>query len=363
MPMKYLVTVFSCILAIVASLTVSRPSEGIWSKHAGPASVATPGSNARRDGEITALLTNEVNATHSKLVWFFGSSIDNNAVTAACQKANAVVRGSLLAQAQGRALDERSFKYCTFGDLTLVFSMHPGATPPPYSFGYPSFPTTQAIATKERQRILEMFGKAPDAIVVDSSIWDMATWWTQDGSPGPVRPPALSNLAIPKEPTGPPWPWSFPHAHISNWCHTTIPHFLDFVQETFPQSQVALRTPPTVSNVCHAGYYHMCQGDEIVDEMYQCLAKDTHNGFIDGFLYGSSHSKYHVIDYHAIAEARGLALVDPKLRSSGLGAAELQKLARTQLKGLYMNEMHPGADLGIEYIAAVTKWAMGTAAK
>jgi len=209
------------------------------------------------------------------------------------------------------------YKWCSFDGFTLVFSFHPGATPPPY-FNYVKNSnfnsTTQESVISEAKHIQRTFGRPPDATIVDSSLWDAANWWEKDGLP--------QN-------------WSTPHQEVSHWAEYTIPKFLDFVQDAVPSSHVAFRSPPPVFKSCDAPkFMWMCVGHEIVEEMCRCIQKNlnptTH------LLYG----KYPLIDYHNIVETEGKTLGDP-------------------LRDLYMDDAHPGMKLAKLYMAAVLKWVSG----
>jgi len=239
----------------------------------------------------------------SKLVWILGCSIDHFATQVACQNENAVIQ----------IQDANSF-YCTSHGLTLIFTFYPGASPPPY-YQYNNMfahTTTPDIIRSQAQRIDEIFLKPPDAIIVDSSLWDIANWWTKDGSPSHH--------------------WRASQASISHWCHETIPTFLKFVQEIVPHSRIAFRSIPPVFNTDWQGY--LCNVSEAIDEMNQCLLKS------EGTVTHQLYDKYSLIDWNPVVQSTVKALGGP-------------------LRALYNDDVHPGLELVSAYMAVALTWAKG----
>merc|ERR1719329_195199 len=132
--------------------------------------------------------------------------------------------------------------------------------------------TSQHRIQDTAKEIRQAFGKDPDAAVVDSSLWDIATWWVHSGHP-------------------PRWP--FPQQEIANWCSSTIPTFLNFVQGVVPLSRIAFRTPLPGAWACHQGMEFLCNGPEMVSEMTDCLKSSLTNTR----LYG----KYDLLDLDSVA--------------------------------------------------------------
>jgi len=242
----------------------------------------------------------------SKLVWFLGCSIDRYATLQACQNANAVI--------QTDGVGSHSH-YCTFGGLTLLFTFIPGATPPPYYHYHDlnfDHTTTQYIITSESKQIEQIFSKPPDSIVVDSSLWDIANWWTKDGSPSQH--------------------WHASPTDISHWCQATVPDLLKFVQFTVPRSRIALRSIPPVFNTCWEGY--LCEVSGAIDEMNKCLLNSQGSTSLQ--LY----DKYSLLDWSDVIHSTEKALGGP-------------------LRKLYKDDVHPGPELASAYMDAALKWAMG----
>jgi hypothetical protein len=330
--MKPLPKVFICVSifvsSVAASLNVGRPKKRIRGTNHVPESEGVgPGGDDNVTGSISqdplASFTIATNSTcggsqcvfksikslSAKLVWFLGCSIDSQAIMHTCLSAGATV-------APHNQASDVEFKWCSFNGFTLVFTFHPGATPPPY-YDYYHFghTTTQDIVTSSLLKIQQIFGKTPDATVVDSSLWDVAGWWKKSGSPHS---------------------WPIPKAEIHTWCSQTVPQFLNFVQAIMPSSRIAFRTPPPVFESCAAGYEYTCQGPEIVDQMYSCLSQSTNTA--THLLYGV----YHLMDYHNIA------------------LSTHQSLGPTApLRSYYVDTIHPGRELSIAYMTAVLTWVQG----
>jgi len=321
--MKLLIAVFLSAFLTAASLNVRRPSEGTPGTHYVPGS----GTASLESGNSTWAKTQDplfsnplmsfdvasnttcsgsecrfksVHSSTAKLVWFLGCSLDSQAVVHTCWSGGAPASQS----------EDPLFKFCTFNGFTLVFTFHPGATPPPYYDYYKFETTTQHIVQTSLLQIQHMFGKLPDATVIDSSLWDVANWWKKNGAP--------TN-------------WPVPTKEISQWSSYTVPTFLDFVQATIPSTHVAFRTAPPVFPSCQPGFEYMCRGPEIIEMMYGLMIKATNP--TTHLLY----NKYTLIDYHQVVLSQHKALGG-------------------DLRLLYNDNTPPGRDLSLAYIGAVLNW-------
>jgi len=316
--MKHLLAFFECTLLTVACLKIGRPSgKNDYELLVSEAPLNTSGHviseavGAKSACSGSGCLLNATLRSSSKLVWFYGCSLDYDAVKIACENAGAPI--SLLN-------DQRIQRgiHCFFDGLTVAFSFHPGATPPPYFHYFDPDPLADAmpqdIFRNGLQHIQWTFGKRPDAIIVDSSLWDLANWWTNTGSPGQH--------------------WDVPHAKINNWCHATVPEFLEFVHETSPSSHIAFRSPAPVQKSGWEGF--LCRGPEVMSEMYSCLLKSVDG--VNHELYG----KYGMIDYMK-------------------AALDKHKVLGGALKDWFRDEIHPGRELALAYMGVALAWAKGLA--
>jgi len=263
-------------------------------------------------------------ATHTKakdhLVWILGCSIDSQAFVGFCLNKSAVIHGDVgiketkwIQMEKWTQIPDKNTKWCEVDGVTLFFTFHPGATPPPYYDFYVFDNTTQDIVKSGAKLILQTFGKTPDATIVDSSLWDVANWWTKDGKP--------QN-------------WVCPHENIRHWSTYTVPRFLKFVQDTVPRSRIAFRSPPPIFNSCVPGFYYMCKIEGIVEEMYSSLLKSTDNPTHQ--LYG----KYHLLDYRKIA-------------------LSVANVSGYPVRAYYGDTAHPNGLLSIPYMTAAIKWGKG----
>jgi len=239
-------------------------------------------------------------ALHSKgrLLLFLGCSIDLNAIKVACGTA-----GSQLIWTPGTELiSSMPFYYylahCEVEGVTVAFVFHPGSGTRPYFFLYSQNGgdlTSQQIVSQSVVDVAKTFGRRPTAIVVDSTLWDAASWWQKRGFP----------LV----------PFPVPYAEVKQWCQHDLPQFLQHVEASYPSIPIALRTPPQVLG--DGGFGQM---SATVDMMAGCIV---------GKFYG----KYTLIDYYALAQ--------PPLLS------------------LYDDALHPGAELSLKYANAALAWVRG----
>lgn len=160
-----------------------------------------------------------------------------------------------------------------------------------------------------------MFGKSPDATIVDSSLWDVWHWWMKRDFPD----------------------WDVPRAEISHWCHQDIPKLLNFVQKSMPDSHIAFRTPPPRLKTCGDPHYPTyCRPQEIIDEMCSCLWKSTSAAphLLD--------DKYPLIDYYKVVQDFYLKHRDvPRWHT---------------MSGLYRDGIHPVREVGLAYVAEAFRW-------
>lgn len=245
---------------------------------------------------------------YPKLVWFFGVSIDSMAVDSYCNANHAAIHVILDTQYSNSDLQHAGSKWCAVNGLTIVFSLFPGATPPPYFRGWKSktLATPHSIMAFRLWQIQGTFGKAPDAVIVDSSLWDVANWWQKDGSP--------QN-------------WPMPDLQIKTWCESTIPAFLMDLQGRLPNSHIALRTIPPVFATRGSEWAFARRGPEIVSKMNSCLWNQHQ-------LYG----KYPLIDYNAAVHSM----------VTQWGGS---------MRQWYIDDLHPGPQLGVACVTVALGWA------
>jgi len=167
------------------------------------------------------------------------------------------------------------------------------------------------MVRSELHELRQIFGKPPDAIVVNSDHWDVATWWVHMKGPRT---------------------WSIPDWRINYWCRETVPHFLDFVQDLVPTAHVALRSPPPCRNDKSRPMYYAVS--ETIDEMATCLRKSTRRA---NHLFTSKKSKYRFIDWNQI--------VNRKVQSEG-----------GNLTQWYRDETHPGPELTELEVGPILDW-------
>lgn len=233
-----------------------------------------------------------------RLLLFLGCSLDLNAVKAVCNAA-----GSKLIWTPGTELiTSMPFYYylahCDVQDITVAFVFHPGSGAQPYFFLYTQNGgnlNSQQIISHSVADVSRTFGRRPSAIVVDSSIWDAASWWQRRGFPAS--------------------PFPVPYAEVRQWCQHDVPQFLRDIEVAYPSIPIAFRTAPQVLN--DGGFGQM---PATIDMMAGCIM---------GKLWG----KYTLIDYYAMAQP-----TDPKL---------------------YDDPLHPGAELSLKYANAALSWVRG----
>lgn len=239
------------------------------------------------------------------LILILGCSIDIHAIGFLCNAAYGTTVDSMVKSAPFSYLS-----HCTVGGTTVAYTFHPGASPPPYSGDYnPSvLGTTRDILLKSKLDVMAKFGKEPTAIVVESSLWDVANWWGKIG-----RPPY-------------PYPVTLVYPYLQEWCNKDVPQLLADVSTIYPHSRIAFRTAPTV----FPGYDMSGQNPLIIEKMVHCLDFRTD-------AYGKLYGAFDVIDYHKF--------VDTVLQTAGgLGAS------------YYQDSLHPGKQLSLMYMNNVMNW-------
>lgn len=239
----------------------------------------------------------------SGLIMFLGCSLDIYAIKHFCTAAQATLIGF-----------ENNFaymSYCTMGDFTLVYVFQPGATAPPYWKDYVGALTAQQIVTQSTKDVILRFGREPTAIVVDSSLWDVSSWWQRLGMP-------IS-------------PYATPQADITRWCNTDLPLLLQSIADNYPRSQIGFRTAAPVFTPNEYG-----QQPQIVDEMTRCVRSKL--DFVNKKVFG----KYHLVDYNKLIEQFMLhhAHLGPQLT-------------------FYKDVLHPGRQLSMAYMNSVLEWVRG----
>lgn len=246
----------------------------------------------------------------SRVVLFFGCSIDIYAVDYFCKSANAPVVG--FTRTPGSTVfGAGNLAYCKIGGLVLAYSFHPGASGPPY------FPECDKVLKRpcssgilQRGQLIQQsvasvvatFGMAPTAVVVDSSLWDVANWWKQAGNP--------------------PEPYIAPPTRLTQWCLYDFPALLHTVQLAAPTSKIAFRTAPRVEFI--AGYGHSMNN---IDNLNACFRSA-----------GGGLMSYNMIDYNS--------MVETILNQQGGSHSTY-----------YDDAFHPGVILSVVYIDWVLQWA------
>jgi hypothetical protein len=241
-------------------------------------------------------------------VLFFGSSIDLFALDYFCSAANAPVVG--FSRKNGMNHVAGNFAHCTVGGVNLAFSFQPGASGPPYD------PWCEQVLHRNctdvasehliRQSVadaVKAFGSQPSSIVVDSSLWDAASWWRQAGQP--------------------PEPFVAPPERVSRWCHKDLPQLIEKVQEASPRSKVALRSAPRIK--FSKGYGHSQENIEAI------------NACFHGTDWKTPRCR-NLVDFGGLVE---------KLLGSEPAAFSM----------FYEDAFHPGKLLSMQYIDQVLQWA------
>lgn len=234
----------------------------------------------------------------SGLILFLGCSLDIYAINDMCASG----QGQLVGFTNNFAY----MAYCTLATYTLVYVFQPGASAAPYWKDFVGTLTSQQIIEQSSKDMVIKFGREPTAVVVDSSLWDVSNWWQKAGMPAE--------------------PYQVPAADIHRWCHTDLPALLLKVEQMYPRSRIALRTPPPVLGSNTYG-----QSIDIVNAMVSCVRSEA--DFISNKVYG----KYTLIDFNKIVQTFFLHQTGPQL-------------------SFYKDVLHPGPQLSVEYMKAVLQW-------
>lgn len=207
----------------------------------------------------------------NRVVLLFGCSIDIYSLDYFCKAANAPISG--FARSPGNTyFAPGNFAWCKIGGLTLAYSFHPGSSGPPYFEACDAvlkttcMGPTQLIAASVAQ-VTATFGVPPTAIVVDSSLWDAASWYITDGKP--------------------PEPYIAPANLVAKWCFQDFPALINAVQMAAPYSKIAFRTAPRVEFM--KGYGHSMAN---IDAMNRCFKSSSLGNLM----------VYKMIDYNYIVE-------------------------------------------------------------
>lgn len=249
-----------------------------------------------------------------RIVLLFGCSLDIYALDYFCKAANAPVVG-FQRNPGNQIFGMENLAYCKIGEFTLAYSFHPGASGPPYYEACEAVlhkPCSQVRSSVLIQQsvasVMATFGKPPSAIVVDSSLWDAANWWMQDGKP--------------------PEPYIAPVSHVWRWCSQDLPNLLQAVQAASPTSTVAFRTAPRIEFI--AGYGHSTQN---IDSMNHC--------FRGGSLISQiTHNPFPYVDYNLLVET-------------------FLKVQGGVPSSYFEDAFHPGVLPSVLYIDLVLRWVKG----
>jgi hypothetical protein len=222
---------------------------------------------------VASGLTQARRSTRS--VFFLGSSVDRMAVENFCGKADKFYR-------VGCKNEKR--------DLAIGFWFQPGVgingdlKPPFYNrTRYPKIENhigDNALLQKDSKGIVGEL--SPDMVVVDSLLWDMATWASWSGK-------------------------NVTEERVRQWGSHDLKYLLTRVSEAFPASRVVFRNAPTVykSKFIENGIA-VISADGI-----NMMNSELVRHLINGKLYG----KYQVVDYHKIMNdlIKERGFVDPSL--------------------------------------------------
>lgn len=240
----------------------------------------------------------------SKSVLLLGCSLDANALISFCASVGSKMYGNPF---QGR--------FCKAGNSTMAMIFHPGSGEPPYFSPYMQFlagqqietiPSTHDIITTIAPAFTQsIMGPGPDLVVVDDSLWSLSKWWEHNYGGDP-------NVGNQKS-------FPIPRKEIQQWCHDGLKLHMGLVAATYPNSQIAFRTAPTVMKPI------VGQTAEAVDIMQECIRAQTKGGLLFG--------KYPVIQYHD--------MVDRRINSAKEHGESVQEL--------YCDDNHPGPDLSQAY--------------
>jgi len=282
-----------------------------------------------------------------KLLWIFGCSLDTHAFENSCNSAGSVIYSivpgtnawsssfpvwQVAAPSSfiGPTAWTTATKACTVDGITMFFTFQPGATPPPpWTFADLNFQSTaEEIAKLAAAQMLQTFGGGPDAIVMDSSVWDVAGWWVKDGAPQY---------------------WPFPSWRVQEWSDTTVPNFLLFLSKVagVPASHVGFRSAPPMTSHCAADWYWSCEGGKILDMMYSRITKYVDTATLQ--LFG----KYHFLDY------RKIVLSETQVLGGKVVPPDCVSAEPRCVPSHYIDGVHPGIALTTPYMAAVLGWVKG----
>lgn len=245
----------------------------------------------------------------NQLILIIGCSLDVYAVGYFCAVAKGIPMETTL-----NASPFGYLTFCDMGQFTIAYAFTPGASPPPYAAEYNPqallnnvpLGTSRDIIARTKNDIMMKFGRAPTAIVVDASLWDVSNWWAKVGKP--------------------PHPHPIPDAFITQWCNKDVPEFLAYIATVYPSAPIAFRTPPTIFDT--PNIYGL--SPVTVDKMVACIEMHKNP---TGYLYG----KFGLIDYHHF--------VDNVLAQSGPSASTW-----------YRDGLHPGQQLSLMYLNSVMNW-------
>jgi len=168
--------------------------------------------------------------------------------------------------------------------LAVGFWFHPGVgingdlQPPFYNSTRYGANLHNPISDKRElsQLTVRLMGEEfPDLVVVDSSLWDMATWTSYGGK-------------------------NVTDERLSQWGNSDLPQLLDRVSETFDKSRIVFRTAPTVYEskfplVDPNTRQHLDIAVFSPDAIYM-MNNELSKHLIDGKLYG----KFEVLHYDKI---------------------------------------------------------------
>eukprot|EP00746_Dinoflagellata_sp_MGD_P164585 gnl/MRDRNA2_/MRDRNA2_93293_c0_seq1.p1 gnl/MRDRNA2_/MRDRNA2_93293_c0~~gnl/MRDRNA2_/MRDRNA2_93293_c0_seq1.p1 ORF type:complete len:352 (+),score=45.54 gnl/MRDRNA2_/MRDRNA2_93293_c0_seq1:113-1168(+) len=204
-------------------------------------------------------------------ILIYGSSIDRNSVVDACQ-----ARGTNFSRKK-----KFSGASCKIGKTTLIWALNPGSGKPPHwdqeylkNFEGLQVNSIEKYVTGHVKELVtekaSLNGSpvVPDLIVFESSLWDLAKWTTTgENKDGKVAETTLQR-----------------------WCKTDIPEEINVLKNTWPTSNLVLRTPPMIETPGYRGNGGSAENDNLaLNYMYGCMVMDLGK-------------KYDVIDYHAVMD-------------------------------------------------------------
>jgi hypothetical protein len=244
-----------------------------------------------------------------RVVLILGCSLDIYALNYFCTAAGAPVNG-YSRKPGNEKYGKGNFAWCNIGGFILAYSFHPGSSGPPYFeacdkvLGGPcSQIRTDYLVQQSISKVMTTFGIPPTEIVVDSSLWDAANWWSQQGKP--------------------PEPYLVPGDRLYRWCAAEFPTLINTVQMASPTSKVAFRTAPRIEPAL--GYGHSMHN---IDGMNSCFRESALTNL----------ASYQLIDYNLIVETFLMSQGSPP-------------------KPFYEDPFHPGILPSVFYVDAVLQWA------